>query len=528
MMIPASVRVSLKRYLFEGDMLRLMALTILTKPVGLATQMLTASHFGAGAQYDAYALTFFLVTCLDNLVGQSYNTVVLPMVIRMRDVSPRQAVLRFQNFAALIFLIPVVAYMIVLTARGEWILGLIAPRLPAETAEWALRMIPVMVLPGVGVMVVTMGKSVLNSNRRYGMAGAMPLLSGVTILAALALGARPLGIWCLPLGFLLAAIVQVSLTFGYAARTGCVAVVRPAATVAERRQLWDLGGVFLISQVVLLCGMAADRYFATGLEVGSVSSLAYTASIVNMGTQLFSMSVAVVMFTRMAEMIAACDMSGCSEFVRANLIRQMRLVVPGSLALSLAAPEIVRVLFQRGAFNAVDASRTAAVLSIYVLALPGMVANTLVSRMFHALQRIKDRIWLHAVYVLTLIGCNLALVGALQVKGIAVAATIAINLLLAVSFLTLGAYRQGLRVWRLAAVVGRAYGCGIVVYLGYRLVGLDDLLASWAPHATLAGSMLTGLVKAVFVFVLYVALYMLLRRRGGPRPTQASGFKERR
>lgn len=522
MIIPATLRARLKHYLFDGDMLRLMGLTLLVKPVGLLSQMLTAKHFGAGAQYDAYALALFLVTFLDNLVGQSYNTVVLPLSIRIRERWSQGAVLRFQNLAAALFLIPVIVYMVVLTLRGGWILALVAPRLPDETRQWVFRLIPVMALPGTALMIVTMGKSVLNANRRYSVAGSMPLVGGVIILATLVLGAAPWGIWCLPLGFLFSAVAQLAITLGFALRTGCVTAAPPAAPPGEMRKLWDLGGVFLLSQVALLCGMAADRYFASGLEVGSVSALAYTSTIVNMGTQLFSLSVTVVMFTRMAEMIAVGDMALCGEYVRDNLLRQMRIVVPGSLALSLAAPEIVRVLFQHGVFNAADAVRTAGVLSIYVLALPGMVANSLVARVFHALQRLRDRVWLHVVYVLALVGFNFALAGPLRVRGVAVSAAVGINLLLVLSLGVLMRYRTGLRVRLLAGVMGRAYACGGGVYVIYRLSGLAGALATWGIATTVRGAILVAIIKATFVFSLYLALQKLVRRGGWRRAMPAA------
>ena len=58
----ADVRAGLKKYLFEAEVLRLMGLNLLVKPIGLVTQMVIAGSFGAGYEYDAYALTVFLVT----------------------------------------------------------------------------------------------------------------------------------------------------------------------------------------------------------------------------------------------------------------------------------------------------------------------------------------------------------------------------------------------------------------------------------------------------------------------------------
>jgi peptidoglycan biosynthesis protein MviN/MurJ (putative lipid II flippase) len=149
-----------------------------------------------------------------------------------------------------------------------------------------------------------------------------------------------------------------------------------------------------------------------------------------------------------------------------------------------------------------------------------MVANSLVARVFHALQRIRDRIWLHAVYVLGLVGGSLLLIGPLRVQGVAVAAVIATNVLVGLSFLALGGYRQGLGVRRIAGVMGRSYVFGAVVYLAYRLLSVDSLLAGWRETGAFWDAVLAGLGKAAFVFALYIGIHALYRRLG--RPTRPS------
>ncbi len=505
-------RALLKRYLFEGDVLRLMGLTFLIKPVGLVTQMLVARYFGAGEQYDAYALTLFLVQFLDNLVGQSFNTVFLPLAIRRRATMPRDSFLRFQNFALLIFLGPVVLYLLVLLLRGEWIVGLVAPNLPAETRAYVDRMIPWMVGPGLALMTVSMLKAVLNQNRRFSVAGSMPLLGGLIILGTLVLLQGRLGIWALPAGFAAGNLAQLVVVVLFALGAGCLAFVRPAAPAGGLRELWSLGWVFLLSQLVMTLGMAVDRYFATGLEVGSVSSLAYSTSILNMGTQLFSFSLTIVMFTRMSEFISAGDMSACNAYIRDNLTRQSRLVVPLSLGLALAAPEIVRVLFQRGAFGPEDTLRTSGVVMFHLLALPAMVTNGLVARIYHSLQKLRDRIWLNAQYVATLVLCSFLLVGPLRVKGLAVAAAIAINLHLALSFYVLHRYRAGLRVGGLAAILLRNYLLAAVAFSVYVVSGFAGLLAGWEARGSLAGAVAVGAAKVAFIAVVFYAGYLAWRR----------------
>lgn len=523
--LTARLRASLRHYLFERDMVQLMVLTLLVKPVGLVTQMLTAKLFGASSEYDAYVFAVFLVTCLDNLAGQSFIAVVLPLTIKLRSrLSPR-GVYGFQNVAALLFIVPVLAYVIWLLIDSGPVIALVGPNLPPETRVWVGRMLPWMVLPGLAYILGTMGKTLLNADRRYGVVGAMPLLVAVVSLVALIGLAPRLGIWALPAGFLIAYLVQLAVVVGHALRVRVLAPVSPAAPRGVLGELWSVGWVFLLSQAVLLVGMSAERFFATGLEEGSLSSLAYVNTIINMGTQLFSMSVSVVAFTRISELVAARDFDGCNAYIADNLNRQSRLVVPASLALCLASPEVVRALLQRGAFDAADAQRTSAVLAMYILALPSLVMTTYVARIFHSMQRMRDRIWLNAQLVLTTIGLSALLIGPLKVAGLGLAAVLATSLHVALSLLVLGAYRAGIRVGLFGRILLRDYLLAALVYGVYRFCGAQAALGGWDARTTFWGAILVAILKAVLVFVLYAAGYLawqrLARRRSPVKLTVA-------
>ena len=58
--MPAMTRFDPRRLLFDRDVLGLMGLGLMVKPLGLVNQMLMARWFGAGESLDAYGLAFFL------------------------------------------------------------------------------------------------------------------------------------------------------------------------------------------------------------------------------------------------------------------------------------------------------------------------------------------------------------------------------------------------------------------------------------------------------------------------------------
>jgi putative peptidoglycan lipid II flippase len=501
------LRTRLKRVLFEGEVLRLMGFTMIVKPIGLVTQMLTASYFGAGAQYDAYALAFFFVTFLDNMIGQAYNSVVVPLTIRLRGELGERQLLRFQNAVLGIFLIPVVGFMALLMLRGRWVVHLVAPNLPAETAGYVANMLHWMALPGVAMMAISMGNAVLNANRRFWMAGAMPIVNAVIFLVAIIVLRRPLGIWALPAAFMSSTLVQFIAIISFTFSTRCIAPVRPAVPPGRLDQLWSLGGVFLLSQFVLMIGVFVEKYFATGLEAGSVSAIAYATTILNMGGSLFSASLTVVMFTRMSEYFAEGRIAEGSSYILDNLRRQTRIVVPASLALCLASHEIVRVLFARGAFDAHATALTGSALAIYVLGLPGMLATTLVARIYHSLQRMRDRLWQNAQFVATGVVCSILLVKSHGVVGLAWAATIAYNTHLALSLWMLHRYRTGLDVGSFWRVLARAHVLASATWLLYLVTGFARMVDKLPFRDSTLGALLCGALRCAFVMGVYFAGY---------------------
>ncbi len=516
------IKTQLRRLLFEGEVMRLMGMTMLVKPVGLVTQVLIARYFGAGVEYDAYAFAVFLISFFDTAIGATYNAIIVPVTIKLRSQFDERTLQRYQNAVLMLFLTPVVVYMLVLMARSEWIVGLFGANLPEGTRAEVDRLVRWMALPGIAMIATTMGKAVLNLNRRYRLAGAMPLFNAVFTMLAVVLLHKPLGIWCLPVGFMVANVGQFLIVGGFNFVTRCIVPVRPAMPPGAGTQLWSLGWPLLVSQVMVTLNASIDKLFASGLEVGSISAITYASTILNMGLQLFSMSIMVIMFTRMSEMIAAGDMRACSAYIQDNLHRVSRLVVPASLALCLASGEIVRILFQRGAFDASDATRTSGALAVYMLGLPALVINWAVARIYHTLQKMRERIWLTAQYLATSALGNLLLVNSLKVTGLAISASLAINLHLLLSLWLLGRFRTGLDVGSFTRVVFKAYALAVVAYLVYTLSGFGRLMDGWEIRSTLVGAFEVAACRTAFVIGVYALAYLAWRRyERRPRPPVA-------
>jgi len=498
----------LKKLLFGSDVKRLMWLTLMVKPIGLVTQMLVAFFFGAGAQYDAYLLALFLVSFFPGALGNTFSSVVIPATIRLRRELDEHAVLGFQNAAILLLMIPAMVVLGIVALRAGWLVDMIWPNLTGDSREYLLAMVPVMALGPLAFLLVTMGKSILNLNNRFSWAGTMPVLQATVTLLVFLATYRTLGIWGLIAGYLSGMVSCFLVMLITNLRFKCVELVRPFFPSGSLQRLYQLGSLLLASQILLAINLVLDKFFAGNLEPGSVSSIMYSMSIMNLGSQLFVLSLTTVMFTRINELLAANRVNECSDYILKRLAKVGMIVVPAALGAALASNEIVRVLFQRGAFDVADTWRTSTALTLYLIGLPAIIFNSIVARIFHSLQRMRERVWLVVQYLVTNLIGNVILVNMLQVRGLAISSSVAINIHLALSFWVLSRYNTDLAIGQFVRIVGRVYLLGLLTYLLYLLSGLGGLFDSMEIRTTLFGALFVGGMRIMAVCGIFTVLYL--------------------
>lgn len=512
-----------RNLLFEGDVLRLMAMTLLVRPIGLVTQMLMASYFGAGEQYDAYVLAFFLVNFVQMSFGRVFNATVTPFAIRIRKERAESDVFGFLNAAYLLFLIPGLVFVAVSLTRGDLLVFLSGPRAPEPTRDLALRMLEFMAVPGLFFLLVWMGKSTLNLNKRFGVPGAMPIVYSVAFLLVLVLLQPSRGIWALPTAFTVGVAAQFVVLLVWNLRTGSFRFQRPRMSATDRHKLWLLSWMIFVSTTFQTVNAFLDKMFASGLEPGSISSIAYSNTVINFGLQFFSLSLVTVMFTKMSELLSEERMADCDRYIAFNLLKMGRLVVPASIGLSLISTELVTVLFERGQFGPDDTVRTAGALSLYLLGLPALVFNSLVTRIFHSIQKMRAKMWLALQYLLTNAVGNMILVGSFKVLGLAVSSSVAINVHLFLSFLFLHRYGLGLGIERYTAIVLRLYTVGALVWGGFVASGAQAFFTRWADGAGLFEMIGIGAVHFFCVVGAFFVLYVISSRFMGKGPVRPEG-----
>ncbi len=138
--------------------------------------------------------------------------------------------------------------------------------------------------------------------------------------------------------------------------------------------------VFRQSQVLV------ERFLAASLPAGAISHLNYAQKVAQM-PMVLSLMICTVTFPVVAQAMAGGEREKARRRVEQDLALASLAVLMGTALVIGYAPQIIQVLFERGAFTHRDTLATAAIMRVYALGLLGHCLVGALSRPFFSTAR---------------------------------------------------------------------------------------------------------------------------------------------
>jgi putative peptidoglycan lipid II flippase len=189
-------------------------------------------------------------------------------------------------------------------------------------------------------------------------------------------------------GVVVSGLLQVLIVAVAAARAGIrLRIERPKLT-PDMKKLVALAVPGLIAGGMAQITIVISTIIAS-LEDRVVSWLYYADRIFQLPLGLVGVAVGVVLLPDLSHKLRAGDAKAVIASENRALEFALLLTLPAAVALFIAASPIIRVLFERGAFTAIDASATAGMLSALALGLPAYVLIKVLHPSFFAREDTK-------------------------------------------------------------------------------------------------------------------------------------------
>ncbi|MFB7227686.1 murein biosynthesis integral membrane protein MurJ [Streptomyces fimicarius] len=238
---------------------------------------------------------------------------------------------------------------------------------------------------------------------------------------------------------------------------------RPGRRAARTAPL--LGFAVLAPVVVFVVSrqsqVLVERFLASTLPAGAISHLNYAQKVAQM-PMVLSLMICTVTFPVVAQAMAAGDREKARLRVERDLALAGMVVLLGTAVVLGYAPQIIEVLFQRGAFDVADTDSTAQVMRVYALGLLGHCLVGALSRPFFSSGRPT---WFPAFAMgtglLVTMGAGYALTYRFGVDGIATANAIGISTTALLLLMGLGTRVVPIRTRAVALSLGRLTGASL-------------------------------------------------------------------
>ncbi|MFF5027485.1 lipid II flippase MurJ [Streptomyces collinus] len=385
------------------------SLTVAGALLGLVRDQSLARLFGAGRDTDAFLVAWTLPEFAATLLiedGLAYALVpAFSVALARRAQGAPGDPVRSLVASTLPRLAPAFAAVAVLLAvAAPWLVGVLAPGLPdPELAVDCTRLTASCVcsfgLAGYCSAALRAHRSFLAPAAIYvayntGIVVTMFTLGGRWGVRSAAFGVAVGG--CLMVAVQIPSLVRRLRTRRSRRSAGTVAEIGTEAgpgsgagtgtPPGQRPVDAALMATVLLFALVRQSQVLVERYLASGLPAGAISHLNYAQKVAQIPMTLSTM-LCTVTFPVVARALADGDTEQARDRVERDLVVASWLVLLGTAAVVACAPQIVQLLFQRGAFTAHDTAATAGVMRVYALGLLGQTLTGVLVRSYFSAGR---------------------------------------------------------------------------------------------------------------------------------------------
>ncbi len=365
---------------------------LLSKILGLVRVRMTAQAFGTSAAYDAFKVANTFSDMLDSVIaGATIAAVFIPVfsTYMAHDKAQQREGWRFASAVLndMFLLVTVVAGLGIVLA--PWLVGgIIAPGFDAAQQELATQLMRIVLLAAIVFGVSGTITGILHAQNRFVLASLASPLNNIGVIFAILFLVPQMGIFGLAWGVVLGSLLHLGIQIPALVRAGMIWFPTVGlGHVSVKGGMSELIRLLIPRIVTTNLGSVTrllTNNLASFLMVGSIGALDYAYLLWQFPETLIGTAIAVAVFPRLAQRVAANDTRGFQQLYRIALLTILALAVPATLVAILFASPIVSLVLRSGAFDADSAALVARVLQFYALAIVGEAVLELVSRVFYA------------------------------------------------------------------------------------------------------------------------------------------------
>ena len=414
----------------------IMIATMISKVLGFFREIVLANFYGTKGYADVFLLTLNIPGLIIAVVGSAVATIYVPVYFETREKLGEDGSLKFTNNMLNLSLIISIIIAILGLLFTEQFVNIFAGGFTGDKFELAVKFTKIMIC---GVLFLSTSKifsSYLQVNDNFVVPGIIGIPYNIIVIVTIAISTK-MNIIILAYGALLAMASQLLFQIPFAIKKSFK--YSPYINLKDEniKNMLILIFPMLVGVAVGQINTFVDRALATTLGDGKLAALNYASKLNDFVMALFVTSIITVIYPKLSKMSNNANKDGFINMIVKSSNCIILLVLPISIGAIILAEPIVRILFQRGAFDATSTNMTSMALRLYSLGLLAMGIRDILTRAFYSFSDTKTPMINSSLALVINIILNFILIKPFGYAGLAISTSIASIITVILLFISL-------------------------------------------------------------------------------------------
>ncbi|MCM2291565.1 murein biosynthesis integral membrane protein MurJ [Allorhizobium sp. BGMRC 0089] len=486
------------------------ATTFGSRLFGFARETLMAAALGTGPMADVFYAAFRFPNLFRRLFAEgAFNAAFVPLFSKEIEAGGLDGAKRFsEEVFGVLFTVLLGLTIVMELAMPLLVRFIIAPGFADDAEKFSLtvRLAAVMFPYLMSMSLTAMLSGMLNSLHHFFAAAVAPIFLNLVMIGVLFytlhIGADPaLTAWYLSWAVLVAGVLQLFVVYVGVRHAGIRLGFKWPRMTQNVKRLLILAVPAAVTGGVTQINLVIGQAIASGKD-GAIAALQYADRIYQLPLGVVGVAVGVVLLPELSRALKSGQEKDALTIQNRSIEFVLFLTLPAAVGLWVLSEDIIRVLYERGAFTAENTKLVGAILAWYGVGLPFFVLIKALQPGFYAREDTKSPMRFTGVSVVINSALSILLFPILFERGIAIAEAVAGIVNVIQLFVTL--YRRGhiQPDWRLVSrslrLLAAALAMGGVLLMLSRHFAADLVPAASFLHA--AGALAVEIGAAMLIY----------------------------
>lgn len=452
----------------------LMVVTMLSKVLGFGREIVLSYFYGTSAYSDVYIVSMNIPTVIFASIGTALLTTFIPLYQEVSSKEGEKRALKFLNNIMIIVIVLSIILGILGYVFAEPLVKLFAVHYSGEKLILAVKFVRIMIGGVIFIGLSNLMTSYLQIQGDFTIPGMVGFPNNIIIIISIILSAVTGNIYILAAGTLIGMAAQFLFQVPFAIKKGYK--FKPTIDLKDEYLMKMLKLVIpvFIGVAVNQINIMVDRSLASGLGDGVITALNNANRLNGFVMGLFIVTLGAVIYPTLSKLSSENNKEKFAESVANSVNCVNLLVMPATIGAIVLATPVVKILFERGAFDERSTVLTATALVFYSFGMIGFGLRDIVDKVFFSLKDTKTPMINGIIAVILNIILNLILVKVMGYGGLALATSLSSLICIVLLFRSLkkkiGYYGQDkIRTTFIKTLIASLV-MGVVTYFVYKFL----------------------------------------------------------